>query len=168
MLHMVSTHIIPTRNEATSLCARLTSVECPPIRTTHSNPFVDIHSFAARNSNSPIILPAISACDVSHGHFTLLHTLVATTPDSTNTAGINAFFTISPPFPRKFPHATARLFLLHPDFAWISVYPAINSLASAKGPSITARLPAEYRTRQPFELGCNPDASSNTPAFANS
>src|SRR6516225_1966152 len=127
MLHMVSTHIIPTRNEAKSLCARLTSVECPPIRTTHCNPFVDIHSFAAHQSNSPIILPAISACDVSHGHFTLLHTLVATTPDSTNTAGINAFLTISPPFPRKFPHATARLTLLHSDFP-----KPIHSLAWSK------------------------------------
>src|SRR5437870_2114812 len=46
--------------------------------------------------------------------------------------------------------------------------PAINSLVSAKGPSITVAFPPEKRTRAPFELACRPSAASITPALTNS
>src|SRR5262249_13315158 len=46
--------------------------------------------------------------------------------------------------------------------------PAISSLVSVKGPSVTRRcLPANV-TRAPFELGCRPSPASMTPAFTNS
>jgi len=41
----------------------------------------------------------------------------------------------------------------------------VGEFFSVKGPSITVHLPPEYLTRQPFELGCRPLASSSTPAF---
>src|SRR6266849_2699250 len=44
----------------------------------------------------------------------------------------------------------------------------MSSFASVKGPSTTVRLLPEYLTRQPFELGFKPDASSSTPAFCSS
>src|SRR6266446_216889 len=44
----------------------------------------------------------------------------------------------------------------------------MSSFASAKGPSITVRFAPEYLTRQPFELGFKPEASSSTPAFCSS
>src|SRR5216684_6675309 len=44
----------------------------------------------------------------------------------------------------------------------------MSSFASVKGPSITVRLLPEYLTRQPFELGFKPEASSRTPAFCSS
>src|SRR5260370_14718595 len=51
------------------------------------------------------------------------------------------------------------------DLAWISQKPAISSLVSVKGPSITVRFPPENLTRAPFALGCSPSAASITPAF---
>jgi hypothetical protein len=48
---------------------------------------------------------------------------------------------------------------------WITQKPAISSLVSAKGPSVTMGLPrASKRTRLPAELGCRPAPSSMTPA----
>src|SRR6266436_10239747 len=44
----------------------------------------------------------------------------------------------------------------------------MSSFPSVKGPSTTVRLLPEYLTRQPFELGFKPDASSSTPAFCSS
>src|SRR5882762_7661246 len=44
----------------------------------------------------------------------------------------------------------------------------MSSFASVKGPSITVRFAPEYLTRQPFELGLSPEASSSTPAFCSS
>src|SRR5260370_42541179 len=44
--------------------------------------------------------------------------------------------------------------------------PAINSLDSVKGPSVTTRLPLDTRIRVPLELGWSPSAVSSTPAFA--
>src|SRR6266480_1908714 len=44
----------------------------------------------------------------------------------------------------------------------------MSSFASAKGPSMTVRFAPEYLTRQPFELGFKPEASSSTPAFCSS
>src|SRR5262245_35059567 len=52
------------------------------------------------------------------------------------------------------------------DRAWIMVKPAMSSLASVNGPSITVRFPPEVLTRAPFELGCSPTPSRKTPAFA--
>src|SRR2546422_10143839 len=46
--------------------------------------------------------------------------------------------------------------------------PAISSFVSAKGPSITVRLPAENLTRAPLELACSPSPASITPAFSSS
>src|SRR5436309_13506309 len=44
----------------------------------------------------------------------------------------------------------------------------MSSLASAKGPSTTVRLPPAYLIRHPSDVGCSPLASSRTPAFASS
>ena len=46
--------------------------------------------------------------------------------------------------------------------------PAISSLVSANGPSITVRFAPENRTRAPFELGWSPSPASITPAFTSS
>src|SRR5215471_571005 len=54
------------------------------------------------------------------------------------------------------------------DFTWISQYPAISSLVSVKGPSVTVRFSPEKVTRAPFELAWSPSAASSTPAFASS
>src|SRR5438309_7756521 len=44
----------------------------------------------------------------------------------------------------------------------------MSSFDSAKGPSTTLRCVPAYLTRQPFELACKPEASSNTPACCSS
>src|SRR6516165_2031817 len=54
------------------------------------------------------------------------------------------------------------------EFTWNIQNPAISSLSSGNGPSMTVRLPAENLTRVPFELGCRPSPASNTPAFVSS
>src|SRR5262245_53370497 len=46
--------------------------------------------------------------------------------------------------------------------------PAISSLVSVKGPSVTRRCSPANLTRAPFELGCRPSPASMTPAFTNS
>src|SRR5262245_28101640 len=46
--------------------------------------------------------------------------------------------------------------------------PAISSLVSVNGPSVTRRLLPEKVTRAPFELGCRPSPASMTPAFTSS
>src|SRR5213075_2863577 len=46
--------------------------------------------------------------------------------------------------------------------------PAISSLVSAKGPSMTVRLVPENLTRAPLELGWSPSPASITPAFTSS
>src|SRR5687767_12633182 len=50
----------------------------------------------------------------------------------------------------------------------MSQKPAISSLVSENGPSITVRLLPENLTRAPFELGWRPSPASITPAFASS
>src|SRR5712692_2949929 len=47
-------------------------------------------------------------------------------------------------------------------------YPAMSSLVSAKGPSMTVRLAPENLMRAPFELGWSPAPSRSTPAFISS
>jgi YD repeat-containing protein len=54
------------------------------------------------------------------------------------------------------------------DLTCHSQKPAISSLVSVKGPSITVRFPPENRTRLPFELAWSPSAASSTPAFTSS
>src|SRR5882762_7412083 len=54
------------------------------------------------------------------------------------------------------------------DLTCHSQKPAISSLVSVKGPSITVRFPPEKRTRLPFELAWSPSAASSTPAFTSS
>src|SRR5262245_24551072 len=54
------------------------------------------------------------------------------------------------------------------DFTCHSQKPAISSLVSAKGPSITLRLLPENLTRAPLELGWSPSPASITPAFTSS
>src|SRR5216117_4082310 len=58
-------------------------------------------------------------------------------------------------------HWTASAF----DFTWISQYPPITSLASAKGPSVTLGFPRENETRVPIEGGWRPSSASSTPAL---
>src|SRR5216684_2705518 len=54
------------------------------------------------------------------------------------------------------------------DLTCHSQKPAISSLVSVRGPSITVRFPPENRTRLLFELGWSPSAASSTPAFTSS
>src|SRR4030095_14562013 len=54
------------------------------------------------------------------------------------------------------------------DLHCISQKPAISSLVSLKGPSVTVRLLPENLTRAPLELGCRPSPASMTPALASS
>src|SRR3954464_3351068 len=65
---------------------------------------------------------------------------------------------------QRLTHSIASSF----DFTCQSQKPAISSLVSAKGPSITVRLSPENRTRAPFELGWSPSPASITPAFTSS
>src|SRR6266851_2787312 len=67
-------------------------------------------------------------------------------------------------FGQRLTHSTASSI----DLTCHSQNPAINSLVSVNGPSITLRFVPENRTRLPFELGCSPSAASSTPAFTNS
>ena len=54
------------------------------------------------------------------------------------------------------------------DLTWSSQKPAISSLVSAKGPSMTVRSLPENLMRAPFELGWSPSPASITPAFTSS
>src|SRR5215831_16114356 len=65
---------------------------------------------------------------------------------------------------QRLTHSIASSF----EFTWNIQNPAISSLSSGNGPSMTVRLPAENLTRVPFELGCRPSPASNTPAFVSS
>src|SRR5579864_4180465 len=47
-------------------------------------------------------------------------------------------------------------------------YPAMSSLVSVNGPSMTVRLLPENLMRKPLELGWSPARSSSTPAFISS
>src|SRR5690242_6119403 len=64
----------------------------------------------------------------------------------------------------RFNHSIASSF----DFTLQIQKPAMSSLVSANGPSMTFGLPSPNRTRAPFALACSPSPSSITPAFANS
>src|SRR5205823_9282663 len=65
---------------------------------------------------------------------------------------------------QRLTHSIASCF----DFTCQIQKPAISSLVSVKGPSITVRFAPENLTRAPFELGCSPSMPSSTPAFTNS
>src|SRR6185437_13835454 len=65
---------------------------------------------------------------------------------------------------QRLTHSIASSFDLHCQ----SQKPAISSLVSANGPSVTVRLPPENLTRAPFELGCSPSPASITPALTSS
>ena len=49
------------------------------------------------------------------------------------------------------------------DLTCQSQKPAISSVVSGKGPSMTVRFPLENQTRAPFELGWSPSPASRTP-----
>jgi hypothetical protein len=51
------------------------------------------------------------------------------------------------------------------EFTWNIQNPAISSLRSGNGPSMTVRLPAENLTRVPFELGCRALAGKQHTGF---
>src|SRR5438132_4284500 len=65
---------------------------------------------------------------------------------------------------QRLTHSIASSF----DFTCHSQKPASSSLVSAKGPSITVRLPPENLTRAPLVLGWSPSPASITPAFTSS
>ena len=65
---------------------------------------------------------------------------------------------------QRLTHSIASSF----DFTCHIQKPAISSLVSAKGPSITVRLAPENLTRAPFELGWRPSPASMTPALTSS
>ena len=46
--------------------------------------------------------------------------------------------------------------------------PAISSLASVNGPSVTVTLLSDTLTRAPFALFCRPSVASRTPLYASS
>jgi len=54
------------------------------------------------------------------------------------------------------------------DFTCHSQKPAISSLVSVNGPSVTVLLPPPNLTRTPFALECSPSPASITPAFTSS
>ena len=54
------------------------------------------------------------------------------------------------------------------DFTCHSQKPAISSLVSVNGPSMTVLLPPPNCTRTPRELACRPSPASITPAFTSS
>src|SRR5205823_6599961 len=54
------------------------------------------------------------------------------------------------------------------DDTFHSQKPAMSSLVSAKGPSMTVRLLPEKRTRAPLLLGCRPSPASMMPALTSS
>src|SRR5580658_10489810 len=54
------------------------------------------------------------------------------------------------------------------DLTCQSQKPAISSLVSVKGPSVTVLLPPPNLTRTPLELACRPSPESITPAFSSS
>src|SRR5439155_17562275 len=64
----------------------------------------------------------------------------------------------------RFSHSIASSF----DFTCHNQNPAISSLLSAKGPSITVRFFPSNRTRAPFELAWSPSPANITPAFTSS
>src|ERR1041384_4203073 len=66
-------------------------------------------------------------------------------------------------FGQRLTHSIASSF----DFTCQIQKPAISSLVSANGPSITVRLLPENLTRAPLEVGCSPSPATNTPALAN-
>src|SRR5699024_1592296 len=49
---------------------------------------------------------------------------------------------------------------------WMTQYPAMNSLASVKGPSTTVASPSRKITSAPSEVGASPSPASRTPALA--
>src|SRR5208282_1016307 len=65
---------------------------------------------------------------------------------------------------QRLTHSTASSI----DLSCHSQKPAISSLVSVKGPSMTVRFSPENRTRLPFEVGCSPSAASSTPALTSS
>src|SRR6185437_11487839 len=65
---------------------------------------------------------------------------------------------------QRLTHSIASSF----DLTWMSQKPAISSLVSANGPSITVRFEPENRTRAPLALVCSPSIASSTPAFTSS
>src|SRR5439155_3515034 len=71
---------------------------------------------------------------------------------------------VPPPNGARLSHSIASAF----DFTCHSQNPAISSLVSANGPSITVRFVPSKRTRTPFELGWSPSPASITPAFTSS
>ena len=54
------------------------------------------------------------------------------------------------------------------DFTCHSQKPAISSLVSVNGPSVTVLLPPPNLTRTPLALECSPSPASITPAFTRS
>src|SRR6266851_2584208 len=69
-----------------------------------------------------------------------------------------------PPNGLRLSHSTASSM----DLTCHSQKPAISSLVSVKGPSMTVGFSPEKRTRLPLELACSPSPASMTPAFTSS
>src|SRR6185503_9527701 len=67
-------------------------------------------------------------------------------------------------FGQRFTHSIASSI----DFTFHSQKPAISSLVSANGPSMTVVFPPAKRTRAPFELGCRPSPACMIPAWTSS
>src|SRR6202789_625743 len=67
-------------------------------------------------------------------------------------------------FGQRFNHSTASSMVLTCQIQ----KPAMSSLVSAKGPSMTVRLGPENRTRLPWAVGRSPSAARSTPALTRS
>src|SRR5262245_16665220 len=83
---------------------------------------------------------------------------------ASNTWRISTSLSVCIGLGQRLTHSTASSI----DRTCHSQKPAISSLVSANGPSITVRLAPEKRTRLPFELGWSPSPASITPALTSS
>src|SRR5262249_18693256 len=89
-------------------------------------------------------------------------------PKSSSSKNCRTSTSPSPSGPWRFGMRLAQSTTSSRDLTWITQYPAISSLLSVNGPSTMARFPPENLTRNPLELGRNPDRSRSTPAFISS
>src|SRR5712692_442016 len=97
-----------------------------------------------------------SSCSLSSG--------VNASPKSSASNTWRISISAPPPNGLRLSHSTASSI----DLTCHSQKPAISSLVSVKGPSITVGFSPENRTRLPLELACSPSAASITPAFTSS
>src|SRR6516162_4389938 len=124
----------------------------PPVPAGRGSSYLPYQEEPRRDS---IVALSRSSCSLSSG-------VIVSKSEASKTWRISISY--SPPGTgsgQRLTHSIASSF----EFTWNIQNPAISSLSSVNGPSMTVRLPAEKLMRVPFELGCRPSPASNTPAF---